>query len=52
VTEITDTGPEGDLIRHLQRYPADILDIRRLQRSYEVSFEVIALILDRMDPGH
>ena len=52
MTELSETCPEEDLIRHLQRYPADILDIRRLQRSYRVSSEALALILDRMDPAH
>jgi len=52
VTDLSKTGPEDELIRHLQRYPADILDIRRLQRSYRVSSEALALILDRLAPGH
>ena len=41
---------ENSLIRHLERYPEDFLDIRRLQRKYGMPMESVALVLADLVP--
>tara|TARA_B110000211_G_C13545962_1_gene321467 strand:- start:317 stop:478 length:162 start_codon:yes stop_codon:yes gene_type:complete len=46
------TYASEELLQHLERYPEDILDIRRLQKNFKVDPEAVAHILETMTSRH
>ena len=41
----------ADLLSHLDRFPEDLLDIRRLQRKFELSADEVARALEAWRDG-
>ncbi|MBY0279175.1 hypothetical protein K2Z84_27900 [Candidatus Binatia bacterium] len=52
ITESTLMRRSADFVSHLDRFPEDLRDIRRLQRRFRLSAEEVAAALDtwRADP--
>ncbi|MDG1958721.1 MAG: hypothetical protein P8K07_09300 [Candidatus Binatia bacterium] len=50
--EQRDEKASADLLQHLIRYPEDLLDIRRLQRSFGVPSQRVAQVLWKVSPRH
>lgn len=46
MTEATLTRRSADFVSHLERFPEDLCDIRRLQRTFRLSAEEVASALD------
>lgn len=51
ITESTLTRRCADFVSHLERFPEDLRDIRRLQRRFRLSTEEVAAALDTWRAG-